>query len=80
MMRPTSLAFAVAALALTGCHNRQDTIDSAQKEYDEAARQFRSDCTTETLRMPAQLSSKCAGEQKRMNDAYARLQSEKQKP
>jgi uncharacterized lipoprotein NlpE involved in copper resistance len=79
-MRPTSLALAVAALTLTGCQNRQDKIVAAQKEYDQAAQQFRTNCTTETLRMPARLSFKCEGEQKRMNDAYARLQSEKQKP
>ncbi len=80
MMRPKSLAFAAAVIALTGCQGREDKVVSAQKEYDHAAQQFRTDCTTEVLRMPAQLSSKCASEQKLMNDMYARLQSEKQKP
>jgi hypothetical protein len=80
MKRPIPKAFAVAVIALAGCQSHQEKIVSAQQEYDQSARQFRNDCTTETLRMQAQLSSKCAGEQKRMNDAYARLQSKKQKP
>lgn len=61
-----------------GCHSHQSDVDAAQKDYDQAAQQFRTDCTAETLRMPAQLSAKCADEQKRMNDAYKRLHSQQQ--
>jgi uncharacterized protein HemX len=80
-MKKLALQVLTGALILgtCGCHSHQSDIDAAQRDYDQAAQQFRTDCTAETLRMPAQLSTKCADEQKRMNDAYGRLQSQQQK-
>ena len=73
-----SISIAIFAIALTGCQGRQAKVEDLQKEYDAAAQQFRTDCTAETLNMPKQLSPKCADEQKRMNDAYQRLQAKQQ--
>ena len=73
-----SISITVFVIALAGCQSRQAKIEDLQKEYDAAAQQFRADCTAETLNMPKQLSAKCADEQKRMNDAYQRLQAKQQ--
>jgi hypothetical protein len=73
-----SISITVFVIALAGCQGRQAKIEDLQKEYDAAAQQFRTDCTAETLNMPKQLSAKCADEQKRMNDAYQRLQAKQQ--
>jgi hypothetical protein len=72
-------AVVILSGALIGCQSHEAKTSDLQKEYDQAAQQFRTDCTAETLNMPKQLSPKCAEEQKRMNDAYQRLQAEQRK-
>lgn len=72
-------SFAVLAVALSGCQSHQAKIDELNKEHDRLSDQFRADCTAEFLKVPPKLSHKCAEEQKKMNDAWQRLQAEQAK-
>ena len=74
-----TVSFAVLAIALSGCQSHQAKIDDLKKEHERLGDQFRADCTAEYLKVPPTLSPKCAGEQKKMNDAWQRLQAEQAK-
>ncbi len=70
---------AVLALVATGCQSRQSKIDALQKEYDQLGQQFRQDCSSEMVNVPPKLSPKCAEENKRVENAWNRLQAERMK-
>ena len=65
--------------AFAGCESHQAKIDALQKDYDNLEAQFRKDCTAELMNASPNLSPKCADEKKKADDAYKRLQDEKQK-
>lgn len=71
---------ATAAFAMAGCQTRQDRVAPLQRAYNEAERQFRSDCTAELMKVPPALSSKCQVEDKKAKELWAQLQAEQQKP
>jgi hypothetical protein len=73
-----ALAFFVT-VASTGCQSHQAKVDALQKEYDALGAQFRKDCSTEMLDLPQKLSPKCADEDKKVTDAWNRLQAERAK-
>ena len=70
---------AVLTLAATGCQSRQSKIDALQKEYDQINQTFAKDCSAEYLKMPPTLSAKCEDENKKLKDAWDRLQAEQMK-
>lgn len=70
---------AVLILALSGCQSHQSKVDALQKEYDRLNQQFAKDCSAEYLKMPPTLSPKCDDENKKMKDAWDRLQAERMK-
>ena len=70
---------AVLILALSGCQSHQAKVDALQKEYDRLNQQFAKDCSAEYLKMPPTLSPKCDDENKKMKDAWDRLQAERMK-
>jgi len=74
-----SVVISFVVLIMSGCQSHQSKVDSLQKEYDVAAQKYRTDCSAEVLNMPKELSPRCADEQKRMNDAYQRLQAEQKR-
>jgi hypothetical protein len=81
-MRSTSLSVALAAvfvIGLVGCKGHQAKVDALQKEYDRLGEQFRRDCNAEYLKVPPTLSPKCEDENKQVQDAWNRLQSERAK-
>jgi hypothetical protein len=69
----------VLILALSGCQSHQAKVDALQKEYDRINQQFAKDCSAEYLNMPPTLSQKCADENRKMKDAWDRLQAERMK-
>jgi hypothetical protein len=78
-MRHSSRFVALAAAVvvfLPGCQSHQSKVDALQKEYDDLELQFRKDCSEEYLKVPPTLSQKCADEDKKTKDAWARLQGE----
>ena len=75
-IRFTALS-AVLILALAGCKSHQAKVDALQKEYDQINQQFAKDCSAEYLKMPPTLSPKCVEENKKMKDAWDRLQAER---
>jgi hypothetical protein len=79
MRRLLILSFAITTVALSGCQSHQAKIEELKKEHDRLSDQFRADCTAEYLKVPPTLSPKCAEEQKKMNDAWQRLQAEQAK-
>ena len=78
MIRFSALS-AVLILALSGCQSHQAKVDALQKEYDRLNQQFAKDCSAEYLKMPPTLSPKCDDENKKMKDAWDRLQAERMK-
>jgi len=70
---------ALLIFAITGCQNHQAQVDALQKEYDQLGQQYRQDCSTELLNVPPKLSPKCADENKKVGDAWNRLQAERAK-
>jgi hypothetical protein len=72
------VASAVLTIALTGCQ-RQAKVESLQQAYDQAEKQFRTDCSEESLKLPTSLSAKCSAEKQKMDDAYKRLQDQRAK-
>jgi hypothetical protein len=81
-MHKASTLFALAiflTVALTGCQSHQAKLDALQKEYDQLGAQFRKDCSAEMLDLPQKLSPKCADEDKKVTDAWNRLQAERAK-
>jgi hypothetical protein len=69
-----------AVLAMCACETHQGRVAALQKDYNEAERQFRSDCTAELMKVRPALSSKCEAEDRRAKELWARLQTEQQKP
>ena len=50
-----------------------------QKEYDKLKAQFSKDCSAEYLQGATTLSPKCTDENKKMKEAWERLQAERAK-
>ena len=72
--------FAAASfLTLAGCESHQAKVDALQKEYDQLGQQFQKDCSAEYLKVPPTLSPECADENKKMDEAWKRLQTERAK-
>jgi len=80
-MRKKVIAAALifGTLALAGCESRQAKVDALQKEYDQLGKQFGKDCSAGYLKVPPTLSPKCADENKKMKEAWERLQAERSK-
>ncbi len=73
----TLLAFTFGlVLAMCGCQSHQSKVDALQKEYDRLSQQFAKDCSEEYLKVPPQLSEKCADESRKMGEAGQRLRDE----
>ena len=70
---------AVLLLSSIGCKSHQARIDELQREYDQLGSQFQRDCNEELLKVPPTLSPKCQDENKRVQDAWNRLQAERSK-
>jgi DnaJ-class molecular chaperone len=81
MHRKSRLLFGTTlmTLALAGCESHQAKVDALQKQYDDLAAQFHKDCSAEYLKVPPVVSPKCADEDKKVQDAYKRLQDERAK-
>lgn len=77
-IRFTALS-AILVLTLSGCKSHQAKVDALQKQYDQINQQFAKDCSAEYLKMPPTLSPKCIDENKKMKDAWDRLQAERMK-
>ena len=67
----------VMTFAFVGCESHQAKIDALQKQYDDLAAQFHKDCSAEYLKVPPTVSQKCSDEDKKVQDAYKKLQDEK---
>jgi ABC-type uncharacterized transport system auxiliary subunit len=81
-MHSTAKFFALTAVlvfVLTGCQSHQAKVDALQKEYDQINQQFAKDCSAELLKVPPTQSQKCVDEDKKMKDAWDRLQAERMK-
>jgi hypothetical protein len=75
---PRLAAMAVTfALVNVGCKSHQAKIEDLQNEYDRLGEQFRRDCNAEYLKVPPTLSPKCEDENKKVQDAWNRLQAER---
>jgi len=70
---------AVLLLSSIGCKSHQARIDELQREYDQLGSQFQRDCNEELLKVPPTLSPKCQDENKKVQDAWNRLQAERSK-
>jgi hypothetical protein len=70
---------AVLLLSSIGCKSHEARIDELQKEYDQLGAQFQRDCNEELLKVPPTLSPKCQDENKKVQDAWNRLQAERSK-
>jgi hypothetical protein len=70
---------AVLLLSSIGCKSHQARIDELQREYDQLGSQFQRDCNEELLKVPPTLSPKCQDENKKVQDAWNRLQAERGK-
>ena len=81
-MRPSAKLIALSAIlvaAFSGCQSHQAKVDALQKEYDQLGQQYRQDCSAEMLNVPPKLSPKCADENKKVGEAWNRLQAERAK-
>lgn len=80
-MRRIGFGICTAAFVVTlaGCQSHQAKVDALQKEYDRLGKQYRQDCSEELSRVPPTLSTKCADENKKVGDAWNRLQAERAK-
>jgi hypothetical protein len=81
-MHSTIKLFALTAIlsfAAIGCQSHQAKVDALQKQYDQINQQFAKDCSAEYLKVPPTLSPKCVDENKKMKDAWDRLQAERMK-
>lgn len=63
--------------AFVGCESHQAKIDALQKEYDRLSEQMKKDCSAEYLKVPPTLSPKCTDENKKVTDAWNKLQAER---
>ena len=81
-MRQSNIFVLFAGLltfTFAGCESHQAKVDALQKEYDQLAKQFHSDCSAEYLKIPPTISQKCTDEDKSVKDAWNRLQAERAK-
>jgi hypothetical protein len=67
----------VLCFVSTGCQSHQSKVDALKKEYDRLNQQFANDCSGELLKVPPDLSPKCADEDRKLKDAWNRLQAER---
>ena len=65
--------------AFAGCESHQAKIDALQKEYDRLSEQMKKDCSAEYLKVPPTLSPKCTDENKKVTEAWNKLQAERNK-
>lgn len=81
MRRTTIFAVftAILGIAVLGCQSHQAKVDALQKKYDQLGKQYRQDCSAETLNVPPKLSPKCSDENKRVGEAWNQLQAERAK-
>ena len=81
MSRNSRIVFlaVVMTFAFAGCESHQAKVDALEKQYDDLAAQFHKDCSAEYLKIPPVVSPKCADEDKKVQDAYKRLQDERTK-
>jgi hypothetical protein len=80
-MRHSAKLIGLSAILVTsfaGCQNHQAKVDALKKEYDHLGQQYRQDCSAEMLNVPLKLSPKCADENKKVGDAWTRLQAERE--
>jgi hypothetical protein len=70
---------AVVTFALAGCEGHQAKVDALQKEYDRLSAQMKKDCSAEYLKVPPTLSPKCTDENKKVTEAWNKLQAERNK-
>ena len=77
------LRFLFAAALVTvfpiGCQSHQGKIDALQKQYDRLSAEMKQDCSAEYLKVPPTLSPKCTEENKKVTEAWKRLQAERSK-
>lgn len=79
MRRIVTLFGLTLSLCIMGCESHQAKVDQLQKEYDELGSQYQRDCSAELVKVPPVLSPKCSDEQKKVGDAWNRLQAERAK-
>ena len=65
--------------AFVGCESHQAKVDALQKEYDGLSAQMKKDCSDEYLKVPPTLSPKCTDENKKVTEAWNKLQAERTK-
>jgi hypothetical protein len=70
---------AIVFVALTGCESHEVKLDALQREYDQLGAQMQKDCSAEYLKVPPTLSQKCVDENKKVTEAWKRLQAERTK-
>ncbi len=79
-MRHATIVTATAVtltIAVLGCQSHQAKVDALQKKYDQLGQQFRQDCSSEMLNIPPKLSPKCSEENKKVGEAWKKLQAER---
>lgn len=74
--RIVSIAFGLTVLLLSACES-QPSVESLQKDYDQARQQYGKDCGDQFMKAKPEFSQKCKDEETKMNDAYKRLQAAK---
>jgi len=79
MHRTIALTVVAAVFVLSGCRSHEAKVADLQKQYDDLELQFRKDCSGELYKDPPTLSPKCANEDKKAKDVWARLQAERSK-
>jgi len=67
----------VMTMVSVGCESRQAKIDALQQEYDRLSAQMKKDCSAEYLKVPPTLSPKCTDENKKVTEAWNKLQAER---
>ena len=70
---------AVLASGFAGCQSHKKKTADLQKQYDEVAAQFHTDCSAEMENIPPKLSPKCSAEDKKVTDAWNQLQAQRAK-
>ena len=69
----------VLAFAFTGCRSHKAKVADLQKQYDQLGTQYGKDCESELIKVPPNLSPKCAAEKQKLADTWNRLQAERAK-
>ena len=72
-------AAALVTVFPIACQSHQAKIDALQKEYDRLSAEMKQDCSAEYLKVPPTLSPKCTEENKKVTEAWKRLQAERTK-